>query len=166
MVAIAASNLYAIPLRTIDDEATTLAPYKGKVVLVVNTASQCGYTPQYEGLQKLHERYEKEGFAVLGFPSNDFGGQEPGSNAKIKLFCQGTYHVSFPLFAKGSVSGPKLQPLYAHLLGAARDHSAIEWNFEKILVGRDGTVRARFRSGVTPESEELGHAIREALKAR
>lgn len=142
MVAIAASNLYAIPLRTIDDEATTLAPYKGKVVLVVNTASQCGYTPQYEGLQKLHERYEKEGFAVLGFPSNDFGGQEPGSNAKIKLFCQGTYHVSFPLFAKGSVSGPKLQPLYAHLLGAARDHSAIEWNFEKILVGRDGTVRA------------------------
>lgn len=160
-----ASPLFEIPLTTIDGTQSTLAPYQGRVILIVNTASQCGYTPQYEGLQKLYQKHKSKGFVVLGFPSNDFGGQEPGSNAKIKLFCEGTYHVDFPLFAKGPVSGSQRQPLYAFLLKESQDHSEVQWNFEKFLVGRDGRVIRRFRSGIEPQSEELDEALRLALQA-
>jgi len=159
-----AGDLFSEQLRSIDEKPTTLAPYRGKVLLIVNTASQCGYTPQYEGLQKLYQSHKAEGLEVLGFPSNDFGGQEPGSNAKIKLFCQGTYHVTFPMFEKGSVTGEKIQPLFARLLKEAEDHSPIKWNFEKFLIDRKGKVLKRFRSGAEPDSKELRQAIREALK--
>ena len=163
--AASALDLYSIPVSTIDGVKSLLGTYRKHVLLIVNTASDCGYTPQYEGLQKLYQKYKTQGFVVLGFPSNDFGGQEPGSNAKIKLFCQGTYHVDFPLFEKGSVSGSQPQPLYAYLLKEAPDHSPIKWNFEKFLVGKDGKIIERFRSAVLPESAELEQALSAALKA-
>jgi glutathione peroxidase len=162
--AASAQSLLAVPLKTIDGASITLAPYQGRVLLLVNTASQCGYTPQYEGLEKLYQKYQSAGLVVLGFPSNDFGSQEPGSNANIKLFCQGTYHVTFPLFEKGSVLGKKMQPLYVALLNESADHSAVQWNFEKFLVSRDGKVVSRFRSGVEPQSDELIRAVGAALR--
>jgi len=157
-------ELFSVPVKTIDGSSSSLKPYFGRVLLVVNTASQCGYTPQYEGLQKLYLKYQSAGLVVLGFPSNDFGGQEPGSNANIKLFCQGTYHVTFPLFEKGSVLGDKIQPLYVQLLKESADHSAVGWNFEKFLIGRDGKVRKRFLSAVEPQSPELDQAVSAALR--
>jgi glutathione peroxidase len=157
-------GLFSVPVKTIDGVSRTLEPERGRVIMVVNTASQCGYTPQYEGLQKLYQKYKSAGLVVLGFPSNDFGGQEPGSNSSIKLFCQGTYHVTFPLFEKGSVIGSKTQPFYVQLLQESADHSAIEWNFEKFLISRNGKVIKRFRSGVEPQSDELDRAVAAALR--
>ncbi len=158
-------DLYQIQLTNIDGAKTTLKPYQGQVLLIVNTASGCGYTPQYKGLESLYTRYKSKGLVVLGFPSNDFLYQEPGTNAQIKYFCKSNYQVDFPMFDKASVRGGGAQPLYQYLLNHCEDHSVVRWNFEKYLVGRDGKVVNHFRSGVTPESDELVKSIEEALRA-
>jgi glutathione peroxidase len=128
--------------------------YGGKVVLIVNVASKCGFTPQYKGLEELHEKYADKGLAVLGFPCNQFGGQEPGTNEEIQQFCQSKFNVQFDLFDKIDVSGDKASPLYKYLTGEqvpVADQGAVKWNFEKFLVGKDGQVVARYRSAVKPE---------------
>ena len=154
-----------IELKTIDAKSAHLgdAPFAGKVLLIVNTASECGYTSQYEGLEKLYKKYADRGFAVLGFPSNDFGGQEPGSDQDIKKFCTTKFKVDFPIFSKGPVKGPTAQPLYQALVAAGPDKGDIAWNFEKFLLGRDHKMLARFKSAVTPESPELIAALEKAL---
>jgi glutathione peroxidase len=145
-----------------------LCAFKGKVLLMVNTASYCGYTPQYKGLEALQERYAKAGLVVMGFPTNDFGGQEPGTNADIQDFCEATYGVKFPMFGKITVLGSGTLPLFAKLM-ATRPPTGpvgpIEWNFEKFLVGRDGTLLARYRSPVEPDSQELTTLLQRALGA-
>ena len=155
-------SIYDFTLDTIDGSAKPLADFRGKVLLLVNVASECGYTPQYQGLQKLHGTYEKRGFSVVGFPSNDFGGQEPGSNKEIKEFCSTKFHVTFPMFAKIPVKGPAKHPLYA-MLAQTAPAGEVKWNFNKFLVGKDGKVIARFDSDVTPESPALTAAIEKAL---
>lgn len=145
---------------------TKLADYKGKVLLLVNTASECGFTPQYKGLQALQDKYAKDGFTVLGFPSNDYGAQEPGSNAEIKTFCERKFNVSFPMFEKAPVSGNRIQPVYQHLTENAPEKGAVGWNFEKFLVSRDGKVIGRYKSKVAPDSPELASAIESALKSK
>ena len=156
------STVYDFTLDTIDGTPRSLGDFRGKVLLLVNTASECGYTPQYEGLQKLHATYEKRGFSVIGFPSNDYGGQEPGSNQDIKAFCSTKFGVTFPMFGKIAVKGPAKHPLYAMLTQTA-PAGEVKWNFSKFLVGKDGKVIARYDSGVTPESAELTSAIEKAL---
>jgi glutathione peroxidase len=157
------SGLYSVSLKTIDGQATSLEKYRGKALLIVNTASQCGYTSQYSALEKTYQRFRDQGLVVLGFPSNDFGSQEPGSNAEIKLFCQKNYQVSFPLFEKASVSGSSVQPLYRELLKLSRDQSQVSWNFEKFVVSREGQVVERFPSGVSPDHSRMTSAIQRAL---
>jgi len=137
--------------------------YDGQVLLIVNTASKCGYTPQYEGLEALHQRYGAQGFAVLGFPSNDFRGQEPGSEKEIQEFCTLTYGVKFPMFEKVAVTGDKATPLYASLAKATG--TAPGWNFHKYLIGRDGRVVANFPSKVSPDDPAVVAAIERELKA-
>ena len=155
------TSLYELETRTLDGKPAPLSQYKGKVTLVVNTASQCGYTPQYAGLQKLHDDLKGKGFSVLGFPSNDFGGQEPGSAQDIATFCQRNYGVSFPMFTKSvTKAGPEQSPVYG-FLGASGDLPG--WNFAKYLVGKDGRVRAFFPSKVTPDDPQLRKAIDDAL---
>jgi len=159
-------SLYTIPVTTIDGVETTLAPYRGQVLLIVNVASKCGYTPQYAGLEALYRRYKARGFAVLGFPSDQFGNQEPGTETEIRQFCSLAYDVTFPMFAKIHVNGPNEHPLYKVLKGEARGvlgTSAIKWNFTKFLVSRDGTVLARFASRDTPEDIEADAAFTTAL---
>ncbi|MBE0152244.1 glutathione peroxidase [Serratia sp. PL7] len=177
--------IYAIPLQTIENQSTTLNAYAGKVLLVVNVASECGLTKQYEGLEKLYETWRGQGFAVLGFPSNEFLGQEPGSNEEILAFCRGTFGVQFPMFAKIEVNGEGRHPLYRELIaaqpqavapegsgflermsskGRAPKHTGdILWNFEKFLIGRDGTVIQRFSPDMTPEDPQVSEAIKQAL---
>jgi glutathione peroxidase len=145
---------------TIDKKAQPLAAYKGKVLLVVNTASECGNTPQYAGLEKLHEENKDKGFAVLGFPSNDFGGQEPGSEAEIKKFCTLNYKVTFPLFAKVKTKGDGQSPVYQFLTAK---HGEPKWNFHKYLVGKDGQVIRAFAAKLPPDDKELKAAIDAAL---
>ncbi len=157
------SEIYQIPVKTIDGEPTTLRAYQGQVMLIVNTASGCGYTPQYKGLESLYTRYKSKGLVVLGFPSNDFFSQEPGTNAQIKYFCKSTYQVDFPLFDKASVKGDGIQPLFRYLQENSEDHSAVSWNFNKYLVGRDGKILHHWKSGTAPESDELVKAVEEAL---
>ena len=160
-------NLHEIPVKDIDGKETSLKKYDGKVLLIVNVASKCGYTPQYEGLQNLHEKYQGKGLAVLGFPSNDFGSQEPGSNEEIKEFCSSKYHVTFPMFDKVHVKGSEQHPLYARLTGKDSPVPGdVKWNFGKFLVGRDGKILKRFDSKVKPESPEMTQAIEEALAAK
>jgi glutathione peroxidase len=160
----AASNLYHIPLKDIDGKSTSLEAYKGQVLLLVNVASKCGYTPQYKGLEALQKKYHGKGFEVLAFPSNDFGAQEPGTNQEIKEFCSSNYQVSFPLFDKIHVVGPEQHPLYAALTGKDSPVSGpVKWNFTKFLVGRDGKVLKRFDSKVAPDAPELISAIEAAL---
>jgi glutathione peroxidase len=147
--------LYDLPVRTIDGTMTTLAPYRGQVLLIVNTASECGLTPQYTGLESLHRELAPRGFAVLGFPCNQFGAQEPGNDADIKTFCSTNYDVTFPMFAKIDVNGETTHPLFRLLKGeqpGVLGTEAIKWNFTKFLVGRDGTVLRRFAPTDTPES--------------
>lgn len=177
--------IYAIPLQTIENQSTTLDAYAGKVLLVVNVASECGLTKQYEGLETLYETWREQGFAVLGFPSNEFLGQEPGSNEEILAFCRGTFGVQFPMFAKIEVNGEGRHPLYRQLIaaqpqavapegsgflermsskGRAPKHTGdILWNFEKFLIGRDGTVIQRFSPDMTPEDPLVSAAIEQAL---
>ena len=173
-----------VPLKTITGEPKTLGDYAGKVLLVVNVASKCGLTPQYEGLEKLYTTYKDRGFEVLGFPANDFGAQEPGTHEEIAEFCQVNYGVTFPLFAKADVSGPAKQPLYAALTSAvptkqgdvegmkerlksygmtSNDDPEVLWNFEKFVIAKDGTVAGRFAPATTPEDPALVAAIEAEL---
>lgn len=159
-------SLYDIPLKTLRGERTSLAEQRGKALLIVNVASQCGLTPQYAGLERLHERYADRGFSVLGFPCNQFLGQEPGTAEEIETFCSTTYGVTFPLFEKIEVNGEGRHPLYAELTRAADDEGKagdIQWNFEKFLVSPDGAVVRRFRPTVDPEAPEVVEAIEQAL---
>lgn len=154
-------SLYDLTATTIDGKAESLGVFKGKVALVVNTASECGFTPQYEGLEKLYTSYEARGLVVLGFPSNDFGGQEPGTSEQIKSFCTKTYHVTFPMFEKVVTHGQGQSPVYAFLTAS---NPAPEWNFHKYVVGKDGRVRASFPSKVPPGDPKIAAAIEAALK--
>jgi glutathione peroxidase len=152
-----------IPLRRIDGSPASLAEYAGKVALVVNVASQCGLTPQYAGLQALYERYRDRGFVVLGFPANEFGAQEPGSNAQIAQFCTTRFSVSFPMFEKIVVKGENKHPLYQALVAAQGGGSEITWNFEKFILNRTGEVVARFAPAVTPDDPKLIAALEAEL---
>ncbi|WP_327158422.1 glutathione peroxidase [Streptomyces tubercidicus] len=159
-------SLYDIPLRTLTGEPASLADYRGKALLVVNVASKCGLTPQYSGLERLQQRYGDRGFSVLGFPSNQFAGQEPGTAEEISTFCSSTYGVSFPLFEKTEVNGADRHPLYAELTGTEDGDGAagdVQWNFEKFLIDPEGTVAGRFRPRTEPEAEELVTAIEAVL---
>ena len=161
------SPLYAIPLKDIEGKAATLKPYAGKVLLVVNVASKCGYTPQYEGLEALWQKRREQGVVVLGFPCNDFGSQEPGGEEDIKKFCTTNFSVSFPMFSKLHVNGPEQHPLYTALTGKDSPvPGPVKWNFGKFLIGRDGKVLARFDSAVKPDAPELAAAIDAALAAK
>jgi glutathione peroxidase len=159
------SSLYDIEVTSIDGEKLSLRKYEGKVLLIVNVASRCGFTSQYDGLQKLHEGYKDKGFAVLGFPSNDFGGQEPGTEAEIKAFCSNTYGVTFPMFSKVAVLGASRHPLY-QFLTASSGGTDVRWNFEKFLIDSKGRVVGRFGSSTAPSSPELGAAIEKSLAAK
>jgi glutathione peroxidase len=150
-------------MNSLDGKPVSLAKYQGNVVLMVNVASECGYTPQYEGLQALHKKYATRGLRVLGFPSNDFGGQEPGSNAEIQDFCKKNFGVEFDMFSKIKVLGSDKAPLYKTLTATPKFSGDVSWNFEKFLVGRDGQVIGRYKSGVEPLSAELTRAIEAAL---
>jgi glutathione peroxidase len=164
---IQAAPIYEIPVKDIDGKSTSLAPYKGKVLLVVNVASKCGYTPQYEGLEAIQKKYQSKGFEVLGFPCNQFGSQEPGTNEEIKQFCSSKYNVTFPLFDKIEVNGPGRHPLYSTLAGKDSPYPGdIKWNFNKFLIGRDGKIIKRFDSKAKPESAEVTDAIEAALAAK
>jgi glutathione peroxidase len=156
--------LLAREFPNLQDEPVSLCSFKGKVILVVNTASQCGFTPQYEGLEALYRRYKDRGLVVLGFPANDFGGQEPGSSKDIARFCQVNYGVTFPMFAKTSVVGGHANLLYRDL--AAQSGQRPRWNFHKYLVDRDGTVVASFESRVAPQDARLTTQIERLLAAR
>ena len=182
-------DLYDIPLTTLSNQPASLTPYKGKVLLVVNVASRCGLTPQYTALESLYQRFKDRGFVVLGFPANDFAGQEPGTNAEIATFCSTEYPVSFPVFSKINVTGPQKHALYHQLIAqrperqsngnSLRDNLAgylksqnlpgpndppeLLWNFEKFVLGRDGAVIERFAPDVTPDDPRLISAIESAL---
>ena len=159
-------TLYDIEVDTITGETQSLASYRGKVLLIVNTASKCGFTGQYEGLQALHETYQDQGLVILGFPSNDFLRQEPGTNEEIQSFCKLNYGVSFPMFAKISVKGKDQHPLYNYLTHPETNPKSagkISWNFNKFLIGRDGTVIDRFGTKVNPSDEEMTSKIEMAL---
>lgn len=158
------TSLYDIPLKDIDGKDASLKTYKGKVLLVVNVASKCGFTPQYEGLEAIQKKYESKGFTVVAFPCNDFRQQEPGTAAEIKEFCSSTYHVTFPLFEKLHVKGAEQHPLYSALTGKDSPFPGeIKWNFGKFLIGKDGKILKRFETPVKPESKEVEAAIEAAL---
>ncbi|MEN9636147.1 MAG: hypothetical protein RL077_4551, partial [Verrucomicrobiota bacterium] len=167
LLVVRGESIYELSLRDIDGKVTSLAPFKGRVLLIVNVASECGYTAQYQGLESVFAKYQAKGLVVLGFPCNQFGGQEPGSNAEIKTFCSGTFHVTFPLFEKIEVNGAKRHPLYAALTGQGSPFPGnVRWNFNKFLVGRDGTILRRIDSDVEPDSPEMIKAIEAALAAK
>lgn len=183
-------QIYDIPLQTLSGSSTSLDAYRGKVLLIVNVASKCGFTPQYTGLESLYQRYKDRGLVVLGFPANDFAGQEPGSDQEIAKFCSVEYPVSFPLFSKSVVTGPETHPLFRELIARhpqrtgngneLREHLAeylkgqglpepnnppeLLWNFEKFLIGRDGKVIGRFASDIAPDDPRLIEAIEQALQ--
>jgi glutathione peroxidase len=179
------TDIRDIPLDTIKGERTSLADYAGQVLLVVNVASKCGLTPQYEGLERLYEKYKEDGFVVLGFPANDFAGQEPGTDDEIASFCTTNFGVAFPMFSKITVAGPEKHPLYRELTAAIPTAAGAEdmrtrlqghgmtpnpepeilWNFEKFLIGRDGTVVARFAPDTLPESDAIVTAVERELFA-
>jgi len=158
-------SIFDYKMKDIDGKEVSLDKYKGKVILVVNVASKCGYTPQYEGLQKLYERYKDNGLVILGFPANNFNGQEPGSDEEIKQFCTLNYGVGFPMFSKVSVKGEDQAELFSFLTQAQNPDftGEIKWNFEKFLINKEGDLIRRFRSNVEPESDEIVSAVTEAL---
>lgn len=162
----AASGIYDFTLPSIDGKPMPLANFKGKVILLVNVASRCGFTPQYSALEAIYEKYKDQGFVILGFPANNFGGQEPGTNAEIKTFCSTKYNVTFPLYSKVSVKGADQTPLYSYLTQETGASIAgdIKWNFTKFLVDRHGKVVQRFEPAVTPDSPEVTSAIENLLK--
>ena len=156
----AASSVHEFTMNSLTGKPVPLSEYKGKVVLVVNVASKCGYTPQYEGLEALYKKYKDKGLVVLGFPANNFGAQEPGTNEEIGSFCKSKYGVTFPMFSKISVKGEDKAPLYQFLTASGGE---IGWNFTKFLVGKDGKPIQKFNSNVEPDSNELTAAIEKAL---
>ena len=161
----AVAPLYSFEVKTIQGEKTTLAQYKGKVLIIVNTASKCGLTPQYKGLEELYDKYKSQGLEVLGFPCNQFGSQEPGTEKEIKSFCELNYKVSFPMFAKVDVNGDTAHPLWQYLKSEGKGFlgtEAIKWNFTKFLIGRDGSVIKRFAPQTEPAS--LEDDVKAALK--
>ena len=162
----AASNIHEFTLTSIDGKPAPLASYDGKVVLLVNVASRCGFTPQYAGLEALYEKYKDRGLVILGFPANNFGAQEPGTNEEIKTFCTRKYSVTFPMYSKLSVKGADQAPLYAYLTKDTGPGitGEIKWNFTKFLVDRNGNVVERFEPAVTPDSKEVISAIEKQLK--
>ena len=165
--AFAASSVHEFTLDALNGTPAPLANFKGKVLLVVNVASQCGYTYQYEGLQALYAKYKDQGFVIAGFPANNFGGQEPGSNAEIGAFCKSKFGVTFPMYSKISVAGKDKAPLYQFLTDKAANPKTggeIQWNFTKFLVDRNGKVLARFEPAVEPQSKEVTAAVEAALK--
>ena len=162
----AGSGVYSFTLNSIDGKPAPLADHKGKVVLLVNVASQCGYTPQYSALEAIYKKYKDQGFVILGFPANNFGAQEPGTNEEIKTFCSRKYSVTFPMYSKISVKGDDQTPLYSYLTRqtGAGIAGEIQWNFTKFLVDRNGNVIQRFEPAVTPDSKEVTAAIEKHLK--
>lgn len=155
-----ASSVHDFELTTIDGKAEPLKKLKGKVLLIINVASECGFTRQYAGLQELHEEYASEGLVIMGIPANEFGGQEPGSNEEIQSFCSSKFDVTFPMYEKIVVKGDSQHPLYEYLTSKK---GQVTWNFNKFLVGKDGRVIEHFESDVEPESAELRTAIAQAL---
>jgi glutathione peroxidase len=165
VAAASAADLATIPFKTISGKETSLADYKGKVVLVVNTASKCGLTPQYKALEEIYDKYRRKDFVVIGFPCNDFGNQEPGTEKEIKEFCKTSFDISFPLMEKLHVKGPEQHPLYTALTGKEGAFPGdVAWNFGKFLIGKDGKPIARFEPKTTPDSPEVTAAIEKALK--
>lgn len=161
-----AASLYDFNLPSIEGKPMPISDFKGKVILMVNVASRCGYTPQYKALESVYEKYKDKGFVILGFPANNFGAQEPGTNEEIKTFCSRTYNVSFPLYSKVSVKGNDETPLYQYLTQNSKPEigGEIKWNFTKFLVDRNGNVVHRFEPAVTPDSPEVTTAIEQLLK--
>ena len=161
------TNIYEIEITKINGEKLKMADYKGQVILIVNTASKCGYTKQYDGLQKLYEDYKDKGFVILGFPANNFWSQEPGTNDEIQNFCRMNYGVSFPMFEKISVKGNNIDPLYQYLTSKDTNPEfggKITWNFNKFLISKDGQIVNRFKKGDAPQSEKITTAIDSELK--
>lgn len=161
------NSIYDFTLKDIDHKEVNLGQFKGKVVLVVNVASRCGFTPQYEGLQKVYLKYKDRGFVILGFPANNFMAQEPGTDEEIKTFCSTKYNVTFPIFSKISVKGDDIHPLYKFLTSKETNPEFggdIKWNFSKFLLDRSGKIIARFEPKVTPESDAVTQAIERALQ--
>lgn len=156
-------NVHTFSAKTIDGQEKSLAEFKGKALLIVNTASKCGFTPQYDGLEKLYQKYKDNGFEVLGFPANNFLFQEPGSDEEIKKFCSLKYNVTFPMFAKISVKGKDIHPLYEYLTRESVFAGDISWNFNKFLIDSEGNVVGRFGSKTDPLSEELTKEIEKVL---
>ena len=157
-----AASVYDYKMNSIDGAPTPLSQYRGKVLLVVNVASKCGFTPQYTALESLYKKYKDQGLVVLGFPANNFMSQEPGTDAEIKQFCNRKYNVDFPMFAKSDVKGENENALYKYL--TAEKGGEIKWNFTKFLIGKDGAILARFEPKVTPDSPEVTAAVEQALK--
>ena len=163
-LAIEAAPIHSIPLVDIQGKSTSLKRYQGTVLLIVNVASKCGFTGQYEGLEALYQQYRDKGLVVLGFPCNQFFGQEPGSNAEIAQFCSSRYHVTFPMFAKLDVKGKNQHPLFAHLTGKESPKpGTVSWNFNKFVIGRNGNLTQRFGSMAKPQSKSMIAAIEQAL---
>ncbi len=166
IASIMATPIDQIPFKMMEGKDASLKDYSGKVILVVNVASRCGNTPQYAGLEKLYRQYGPQGFVILGFPCNDFGAQEPGTNEEIKTFCTSKYEVSFPILDKLHVKGTEQAPLYAALTGSdAKFPGDVKWNFGKFLIGRNGEVLARFEPGMKPDNPAIVNAVEAALKA-
>lgn len=168
MVMAADKTVYDFTMKSIDGQTAPLAAYKGHVVLLVNVASRCGFTPQYTALEAIYEKYKSQGFVIVGIPANNFGGQEPGTDAEIKTFCTAKYQVTFPMMSKVSVKGADQTPLYQFLTDKAAHPTTggeIKWNFTKFLVGAEGHVITRFESDVKPDSPEVTGAIEKALAA-
>lgn len=166
MTLFGASSIYEFTLNSIDGQPAPLAAYKGKVLLLVNVASKCGFTPQYKELEAIYEKYKDQGFLVVGFPANNFMAQEPGTDAEIKDFCSRTYQVKFPMYSKISVKGDDKAPLYQYLTDKSANPETggeIKWNFTKFLVGRDGKIVARFEPTVKPDAPNVVSAIETAL---
>ena len=161
-----AASLYDFTLPSLEGKSMPLADFKGKVILVVNVASRCGYTPQYKALESIYEKYKDKGFVILGFPANNFGAQEPGTNEEIKTFCSRNYNVSFPMYSKVSVKGEDETPVYNYLTTKTKPalNGDIKWNFTKFLVDKNGNVVQRFEPAVTPDSPEVIAAIEQLLK--
>ena len=159
-----ASSILDFTMKSIDGKDVPLSTYKGKVLLIVNVASRCGFTPQYAGLEALYRAYKEKGFVILGFPANNFLWQEPGSDAEIKKFCTETYDVTFDLFSKISVRGDDQDPIYKFIVSDPKFGGSVKWNFQKYLIDRNGVIVGKYASGVEPQSEDLTGAIEQALK--